>query len=314
MGRALTPPVTPDVVLGNGALRIAATGSASGAAAEALAHLDLEAGLFDPVRGSRTVDLGPLRSGRYIYRGGPQAGCPCRLTGIGVLPNTKRVPNSGHLQLGLNALTFLDQHGAPNNAQAELVPEAWRPSLTGVRVTAGSSVRFDIPMKAVAANVGPYRNTEAASLVGPPPVLPAVGGSQAQFQGETLAEQGLDGNTITVQRAVTASSLPRIGPAGVLVDLGRLEAIQVAPTFLQASKQVWLGSHAPADAISRLRAAGLPDRRCPTLIASHQPGGPQRSSPGLRLHAAGDARRLARRSGRHLQRAWPPAAVNAPLR
>lgn len=277
LGRALTPPVTPDVVLGNGALRIAATGSASGAAAEALAHLDLEAGLFDPVRGSRTVDLGPLRSGRYIYRGGPQAGCPCRLTGIGVLPNTKRVPNSGHLQLGLNALTFLDQHGAPNNAQAELVPEAWRPSLTGVRVTAGSSVRFDIPMKAVAANVGPYRNTEAASLVGPPPVLPAVGGSQAQFQGETLAEQGLDGNTITVQRAVTASSLPRIGPAGVLVDLGRLEAIQVAPTFLQASKQVWLGSHAPADAISRLRAAGLPIdgvQRSSHLISQADHSGP----------------------------------------
>ena len=126
VGRALTPRTAPDVILANGALGVSAAVSASGAASRDLAHLHLEAWLFDPMHGSRTIDLGTLRRGRSIYQGVPQAGCPCRLTGIGVLPNAKRVPSSGHIQLGLDALTYRSGQGAPQSARATSSTESKR--------------------------------------------------------------------------------------------------------------------------------------------------------------------------------------------
>ena len=278
VGRALTPRTAFKVILADGALGVSAAVSASGAASRDLAHLHLKAWLFDPAHGSRTIDLGSLRPGRSIYHGVSQAGCPCRLTGIGVLPSTKRVPSSGHIRLDLDALTYRTGPGGLASARAVLTPTVWRPSLDGVRVIANTpGVGFDIPMTAVAGDVGPYRGTAAASLVEPPSVLPAIGGSQEQFPGGTLAEQGLDGNTITVRRVIAATSLPRIGPAGVFVDLGTLEGIEVGPTLLQASEQVWLGPHAPANAVSRLRAAGLHIdnvQRSSTLVGQAGHSGP----------------------------------------
>jgi putative ABC transport system permease protein len=259
VSRALTPKSVFDVILPNGVVAISADVSASGTASRDLGHLDLEAWLFDPVHGSRIVALGRLRTGRFTYQGVPQTGCPCRLTGIGVLPSAKRVPHSGLIHLGLDALSYGTGSGALRSARAELTPTAWRSTLAGVRVIAKTSgVAFDIPMAAVAGDVGPYAGNAAASLVGPPSVLPAVAGSQAEeLGGSTPAEQGLDGNTITVRPVITATALPRLGSSAVLVDLGTLERSQVRPTFAQASAQVWLGPGAPADAVSRLRAAGL---------------------------------------------------------
>ena len=90
----MTPKTAFDVILPNGAVTVSADVSASGAASRALAHLDLKAWLFDPGHGSRIVDLGRLRAGRFTYQGVPQTGCPCQLAGIGVLPNAKRVSRS----------------------------------------------------------------------------------------------------------------------------------------------------------------------------------------------------------------------------
>lgn len=259
VSRALTPKTVFDVTLPNGAVTISADVSASGDASRDLAHLDLEAWLFDPGHGARVVDLGRLRAGRFTYQGAPQTGCPCNLTGIGVLPSVKHVSRSGQIHLDLDGLSYRTGPGARRSARAELTPTAWRSTLGGVRVIANTSgVGFDIPMAAVAGDVGPYAAGAAASLVGAPPVLPAVAGSQAeQIPGGTLAEQGLDGNTITVRPVITATALPRLGSSGVFVDLDTLERSQVRPTFLQASEQVWLGPGAPADAVSRLRSAGL---------------------------------------------------------
>ncbi|MGH2893843.1 MAG: FtsX-like permease family protein [Solirubrobacteraceae bacterium] len=259
VGRALTPKTVFDVILPNGAVAISADVSASGAAGRDLAHLDLKAWLFDSVHGSRIVDLGRLRAGRFTYRGVRQTGCPCRLTGIGVLPSAKRVPRSGQIHLGLDALSYRTGPGALRSARAELTPTAWRSTLAGVRVIANTSrVGFDLPMAAVAGDVGPYAGNAAVSLVGPPSVLPAVAGSQTEEVDEsTLAAQGLDGNTITVRPVIIATALPRLGSSGVFVDLGTLERSQARPTFAQASEQVWLGPSAPGDAVSRLRAAGL---------------------------------------------------------
>lgn len=264
VGRALTPRSLFDVDLANGALAVSATVSASGAARRDLAHLDLSAWLFDPVRGQRVIDLGRLRPGRSTYRAGPQSGCPCRLTGIGVLPSVQRVPASGELHLGLNVLTYRSGTGATQRAEAELSRTAWRSSLAGVRVIRDrSGVGFDIPIVSVVHDIAAYEDTAAASLAGPPSVLPAVGDRRTALlaldggQENTVAEQGLDGNTITVRPVIAATALPRLGSGGVFVDLRTLELIQVRPTLSQASSQVWLGPRAPANAVSRLRAAGL---------------------------------------------------------
>ncbi len=259
VGRVLTPKTDFDVILPNGAVTISADVSASGVGSRDLVHLDLEAWLFDPVHGSRIVDLGSLRRGRFTYRGVPQTGCPCSLTGIGVLPSVKRVPRSGQIHLGLDALSYRTGPGALRSARAELTPTAWRSTLAGVRVIANTSgVGFDIPMAAVAGDVGPYARDAAASLVGPPSVLPAVVARQAEeVPGGTLAEQGLDGNTITVRPVITATALPRLGSSGVFADLGTLERSQIRPTIAQATEQVWLGPGAPADAVRRLATAGL---------------------------------------------------------
>jgi hypothetical protein len=146
-------------------------------------------------------------------------------------------------------------------------------------------VGFDIPMTVVAGDVGPYAKDAPvmASLAGQPSVLPAVAGARAQSLGvgagqqDTLSEQGLDGNTISVRAAVAAASLPRIGPDGVIVDLGTLERAQVGPTFPSTSEQVWLGPQAPPDAVSRLRKAGLDIsqvQRSSTLISEARHTGP----------------------------------------
>jgi hypothetical protein len=144
-------------------------------------------------------------------------------------------------------------------------------------------VGFDIPMTAVVGDIG-YKGASSAmaSLAGPPSVLPAIAGSRAQRlaaggQQGTLPVQGLDGYNITTRPVVAAASLPRIGPGGVIVDLGMLERAQAAPTFPETSEQVWLGPQAPPNAVSRLRAAGLhihQVQRSSTLISQAQHTGP----------------------------------------
>ncbi len=287
VSRALIPRTVSEVNLANGALAVSAKVSASGAASRDLAHLFLAAWLFDPLDGTRAVDLGGLRSGGSTYQGVRQSNCPCRLVGIGVLPSAKRVPSSGQIQLGLNALTYRSGTGVPQSARAELTRKAWRSTTGGVRVIAtGSGVGFDIPMTAVVRDIGPYQAGDApvmASLAGPPSVLPAVAGSSADSLAVdgvppgTLPVQGLDGSTLNLRPVVAAGSLPRIGPNGVIVDLGTLERAQTGPTFSETSEQVWLGPQAPPNAVSRLRTAGLQiDRvqRSSTLISRARQSGP----------------------------------------
>jgi putative ABC transport system permease protein len=193
------------------------------------------------------------------------------------------VPSSGQVHLGLNGLTYRSGTGVRQTARAALSRTAWRSTAAGVRVVAtGSGVGFDIPMTAVVGDIG-YKGASSAmaSLAGPPLVLPAIAGSRAQGlavggQG-TLSVQGLDGYNITVRPAVAAASLPRVGPGGVIVDLDTLERAQTAPTFPETSEQVWLGPQAPANAVSRLRAAGLhidQVQRSSVLISQAEHSGP----------------------------------------
>jgi putative ABC transport system permease protein len=285
VSRALTPKTIPAASLASGELAVSANVSASGAASRELGHLYLAAWLFDRVDGTFTVDLGRLRSGTSIYQGVAQQNCPCRLVGVGVLPSAKRVPSSGRVRLGVNALTYPSGAGVAHTARTGLGATDWRSSVTGIRVTAtGAELSIDIPMTAVRSDIG-YEGSSSvmASLAGAPSVIPAVAGSFAQSLAAgggtygTLPVQGLDGYNITVRPAVAAASLPRIGPGGVIVDLGMLERVQTAPTFSEAQEEVWLGPHAPANALTRLRAAGVhieQVQRSSTLIRQAQHTGP----------------------------------------
>ncbi len=286
VSRALTPKTASVVDLANGAMTVSADVSASGAAARGLARLHLAAWFFNSVDGTFTVDLGRLRSGRSAYRSLPHPNCPCRLVGLGVLPDAKRVPSSGRIHLAVNAITYRSGSGVAQSALAELAPSDWRSSMAGVRVIAtGSKVGIDIPMTAVAGEIGLGSSPSVmVSVAGEPPVVPAIVGSSAESlavgsgQDGALPVQGLDGYNVDVRPAVeAASSLPRVGSGGVIADLGALERAQTGPTSPYTSEQVWLGPEAPANAVSRLRAAGLQiDRveRSSTLISQARHTGP----------------------------------------
>ena len=285
VSRALRRRSGTDVRLAGGTLAVSARVSGSGEASRELAHLYLAAWLFDRVDGTFTVDLGSLRAGTSTYQSAAHTNCPCRLVGLGVLPSAGRVRSSGAVHLAVSSLTYRSAADPSRAARAGLLAADWRSSLSAVRVGAsGGELSIDIPMTAVSGDVG-YggRASVMASLAGPPSVLPAVAGGFAESLSTgsgtngTLSVQGLDGYNIGVRPAVAAASLPRIGPGGVIVDLATLESVQTAPTFSDAHEEVWLGPQAPADAVARLRAAGLQVdhvERSSTLISQARHTGP----------------------------------------
>ncbi len=285
VSRTLAPRRVAQADLENGALAISANLFSSGAASRALAHIHFAAWLFDRVDGTFTVDLGRLRFGRSTYRSLAQTNCPCRLVGLGVLPAAKRLPGSGQIHLSVTALNYRAASGVQQSALAAFSPTDWRSGLSGVGVTATKlEVAVAIPMTALTGEIG-FGGVPPAmvSLAGEPPVIPAVAGSFAASlavgsgQHGALPVQGLDGYNVTVGPDVLAASLPRIGPGGVIVDLEALERAQTGPTSPYASEQVWLGPRAPANAVSRLRAAGLQIEqveRSSTLVSQAEHTGP----------------------------------------
>ena len=68
--------------------------------------------------------------------------------------------------------------------------------------------------------------------------------------------EGLDGESVSLDGRVEATSLPRLGTSGALVDLRALQAKQRGPS-VQFQSEVWLSPAAPADIRDRLAAHGL---------------------------------------------------------
>ena len=67
---------------------------------------------------------------------------------------------------------------------------------------------------------------------------------------------GLDQRREPATTAGRAERLPRVGADGVLVDLEYLDRLAREVALVRIA-EVWLGPRAPADALDRLRAAGL---------------------------------------------------------
>jgi putative ABC transport system permease protein len=272
--RALSPASAPPVNLGTGTgtVKVAMTVRGSGAAAAHLRHLDLSLWVFNAQTGTNIVDLGGLRSGTGSYESALTSVCPssCRLVGIGVLPDVTHAPASGSVAVTVTGLSV--SSGTRNRVVAltprsgDLTAADWRSSTAGVSVAAAHpGVSFLVTQAAEVAGesaVGGVTPPQA-SLADTPSVIPEIGGSEVQYAAaesdETgrLNDAGLDGNPITVRPLISATALPRLGSSGQMADLDLLERAQVGSTSPDVTDEVWLGPHAPADAVARLRAAGL---------------------------------------------------------
>jgi hypothetical protein len=70
------------------------------------------------------------------------------------------------------------------------------------------------------------------------------------------AISGSDGSLLQVTPVGHPTLLPRVGVSGTFVDLSYLRSVQMLVPSTDPA-EVWLGPGAPADAVARLRAAGL---------------------------------------------------------
>ncbi len=261
--RLIDPPTAPAIELPDAPVQLAATTSAPAAD---LGSLEVALWLSNPQTGTAVVGLGPLRSGAATYQSALTDACPggCRLAGIGVIPAPGHsAPSSGTVQLSVTRLSVRGAAGWARLA-ANLLASGWRSSAAGVHL-GGRGLTLVVPASATAA----YTSAEGfaippmAAPADHPAVLPAAVTSEVESinggatTGGVVPSQGLDGNTLNVGSAVTATALPHVGQDAVIVDLGLLQRAQVDQTTPYASDEVWLGPHAPANAIARLRALGL---------------------------------------------------------
>lgn len=168
---------------------------------------------------------------------------------------------------------------------ADLVPGGWRATISGARVEAGqkAGLMLTVTPAAIAAEAGATGLFTApmASPADHPLVLPGVPTTEQESidseQGGLEPTQGLDGSTISARPVARASALPRVGANALMVDLSLLSRLQVGPTIPAATDEVWLGANAPADALARLRSAGLRPtgvERSATLFSQLQHAGP----------------------------------------
>ncbi len=267
--RRLDPSTAPEVTVPGAPVQVSASVLTRTNAA-GLANLDLALWVANPQVGTAIVSLGALRSGHSLYRGSLASYCPggCRLAGLGVIPALNRTPPSaGAVQLTLAGLATHSRAGAWKAVPADLTARGWRSTAAGIQVRpgAGGGLTFVVPLATVDSYTGAlgFSNPPMASVADYPTMLPGAATTEVeQFNGgpvtsRTVPGQGLDGNTLDIAPSVSTSSLPQLGTDAVMVDLDLLSRAQTNPTSPYASDQVWLGPRAPADALTRLQAAGL---------------------------------------------------------
>ncbi|MET0415360.1 MAG: FtsX-like permease family protein [Actinoplanes sp.] len=181
--------------------------------------------------GQEELRLGTLRNGRHTYtqRSHACAGAGgCVLDAVHVFRRGIPVDIAGTVEL----------HGLPT--------AAWRGN-EGGRITDGP----DGP--SVAVNLL-SEQTDGLYLqpVDTPATLPAATAGRLT----TPTVPGVDGRTLPVARDIEMPALPATGLAGTLVDLEYADRYAVG-AGVEAGTQVWLSDQAPADALDRLRTAGL---------------------------------------------------------
>jgi hypothetical protein len=103
-------------------------------------------------------------------------------------------------------------------------------------------------------------------LLDPVPAIAGGRGARPNTVGARLTTQAADGTPAQLVVEDAQRVLPRVLDDGVVVDLQSFQA--ALPTFaLDGQWAVWIGPHAPPDALARLRAAGLVTDGGSTLAA-----------------------------------------------
>lgn len=289
ISRKLTPSTVPEVSLPDAPVLLKAATTARGAAAGGLGELDLGLWVFNPLVGTTIVSLGRLHAGVRSYQASLADVCPggCRLVGVGAVPApNNQGPASGAIDLRVSGVFIRTPTGQFVPVAADLFAGGWRPTAGNVQVEASQrALTFVIPASAAAADVGAVgaATSPMVSIADAPQALPAVATSEVEsLNGASSSEgsipaQGIDGNTVYVTPVATASALPRVGGNAVMVDLDLLSRLQTAPTYADATDQVWLGPAAPTNALARLQAAGLRVdgvQRFSSVLAQAQRSGP----------------------------------------
>jgi hypothetical protein len=191
------------------------------------------------------VPFGPIEAGAGEYSA--QVGAcadGCRVVSVEASLEQYSVPRAELLVTGLRAggtgATVIDAAAFAGRWRTS-APE---PAADGLRL----AVAVPVPATGIVA-----RPNDALDQ------LPAVVAGELPPSGAMTV---LDTMRRPIDQVRDATILPRVGGAGVLVDLEYATRQSTASTFLPEA-EVWLGPDAPPDALERLRAAGL------TIIEEH---------------------------------------------
>lgn len=222
--------------------------------------------------------VGPLAAEAGTYAVDVPCTGDCRLVGVELL--------------GGAAGAYVELYrvsGSDDAATATLVtePTRWRPALgptdLGLTITAADGgLRLTVPQPTPG---GSLQRADWAFVVDSPTPLPAVAAGWWPDPSREVRLAPLSGVALPVQVAGRASLLPRLGQAGLLMDLEsaqRLDPLSVS----RGTGQVWLSSSAPDSIVDDLRAAGLTPLRQDALADHEERLGAQGSAVGVRFQAA----------------------------
>ena len=233
---------------------------------------------FVPRTGGRLVEasVAGLGAGR-VTRQVPVGDCAegCRLVNI-------TVPTSlpENVRLILHAVKQVDPDGDVIPPEQLRRPSRWRAS-DAVNIGSFGATAMQLSVQRL-----PFDSGE--TVVAPADVLLPIPVVATQSRADVDEVSGLDGHLIGARVEATLAMLPRLGTDGALVDLEYAElAAMVPPRGLRA--EVWLGPSAPADAVERLREAGLAISAVRTAQESRAVFNRQGPALALQFHLAAAA-------------------------
>ncbi|WP_432986520.1 ABC transporter permease [Dactylosporangium sp. CA-233914] len=196
------------------------------------------------------VDLGPVTTGRKTYvRNLPMCVNKCRLAALEL-----EQPEGRGFDVNL-VLHSLSQHGQ------KIVDEAAFADADGWRVPESPGPKLLVPTLSpqsdgLRAEISNYKGADTAVRIMPtdvPAPLPVVVARSAGL-GDHMT--GFDKSRQSVTLAGEVETVPRLGHGGGLVDLEYAERL-AADGGDAEYPQIFLGPHAPADAVDQLRRQGL---------------------------------------------------------
>jgi len=203
-----------------------------------------------------------LRTGTHDYSATVPCGDGCALAGITLSrdPGAEQETVAGTALIGRIAVDGRRVEAGLTSSAAWRAVSAEGDAADRVRATPqGLEDRFT-------AGFGGSGGVVHGDLLDPAPAVVGGRGAASTRTGAHLKIQASDGALATLAVTAAAPVLPVVLDDGVIVDLRSFQA--ALPAFaIDAEWSVWIGPHAPPDALARLRAAGLVLDGGSTLVA-----------------------------------------------